>query len=172
VIHAREVKRTTNTGLLALRALSNSLLRVRGERTEEKKGLDLSDLLSEEYDSLIFYPAKEAQELTKEFISQFQKPLQLIVPDGNWRQASKVHIRHPELRHLPRVMIREPNKALHHLRAENTEYGMSTLLAIAKALTVIEGQEVGQKLQALYELKLERTLQGRGIKKARHEAGL
>lgn len=163
VIHAREMKRTTNSGMLALKALSNSALRVRGELTEEKKAVDLSDLLSENYQSLLFYPSDDAVELTPEFLKQFQKPIQLIVPDGNWRQASKVHYRHEELRHLPRVMITEKNKAQHHLRAETTEYGMSTLEAIAKALKVIEGEETGAKMQALYDLKLARTLKARGV---------
>lgn len=163
MIHAREMKRTTNTGLLALKALTNSTLRVRGQFQDERKALDLSDLLSAEYDTLLFYPSDNAVELTKEYLTSFVKPIQLIVPDGNWRQASKVHYRHHELQNIPRVMISEINAAKYHLRKESTEYGMSTLEAIAKALRVIEGDEVGFKLQALYDLKLSRTLQARGV---------
>lgn len=163
VIHAREMKRTTNTGLLALKALTNSTLRVRGQQADVKKALDLSDLLSAEYDTLLFYPSDDAVELTTDYLRRFVKPIQLIVPDGNWRQASKVHYRHHELQNIPRVMISEINTAKHHLRAESTEYGMSTLEAIAKALRVIEGDETGLKLQALYDLKLSRTLQARGV---------
>lgn len=166
IIHARELKRTTNTGRLALKALGNSELRVRGEKTEDNKALDLSDLLSADYESLLFFPSEDAQELSKDFLKSFTKPIHLIVPDGNWRQASKVHARHTELQHLPRVMITEKNKAKLHLRAETTEYGMSTLEAIAKAIAVIEGEEAGAKLQALYHLKLERTLKARGILKS------
>jgi DTW domain-containing protein YfiP len=163
VIHAREMKRTTNTGLLALKALANSALRVRGKLDDDHKALDLSDLLSEEYDTLLFYPSDDATELSKDYLRSFTKPIQLIVPDGNWRQASKVHYRHHELKNIPRVMISEINTAKHHLRAESTEYGMSTLEAIAKALRVIEGDAVGLQLQALYDLKLSRTLQARGV---------
>jgi DTW domain-containing protein YfiP len=166
IIHARELKRTTNTGRLALKALSNSELRVRGEKNETDQPLDLSDLLSPQYESLFFFPSDEAVELTKDFLKTFTKPIQLIVPDGNWRQASKVNTRHQELAHLPRVMISERNQARHHLRAESTEYGMSTLEAIAKAIAVIEGGEAGQKLQSLYYLKLERTLKARGVLKS------
>lgn len=161
VIHAQELKRTTNTGALALKGLVNSEMRVRGEGRER---LDLSDLLQDSYRTLLFYPADEARELTPELVAEDPRPIQLIVPDGNWRQAGKVHYRHSELKDVPRVVITETNLARHHLRAEHTENGMSTLEAIAKALGVIEGEKASGPLLALYRAKLERTLAGRGVK--------
>lgn len=160
VIHAKELKRTTNTGRLALKALVNSEMRVRGDSRE---ALDLSDLLVPEYRTLLFYPSDDALELNEEFIRQDSRPMQLIVPDGNWRQASKVHYRHHELKDVPRVMIKTPNRAKFHLRAENTPEGMATLQAIAHALGIIEGEDVKSALLALYSAKLEKTLLGRGI---------
>jgi DTW domain-containing protein len=161
VIHTRELKRTTNTGKLALKALTNSEMRIRGESVAP---IDLKDLLSPDYESLLFYPSKDAVavELSAEYIKSLKKPVQLIVPDGSWRQAGKVHIRHKEISHLPRVMLKVSNKARHHLRAEHTEFGMSTLEAVARALGVIEGQEIQSKLLDLYQAKLEQTLKGRG----------
>lgn len=161
VVHAKELKRTTNTGRLAIKSLVNSEMRVRGET---KESLDLSDLLSPTYRTLLFYPSKDAVELNKELVMQDLRPIQLIVPDGNWRQASKVHYRHHELKEIPRVMIKAPNTAKFHLRTENTLEGMATLQAIAHALGVIEGDEVKKTLLGLYDAKLERTLQGRGQK--------
>lgn len=159
IIHSRELKRTTNTGTLALKALSNSELRIRGEIGQQ---LDLTDLMDSNYESLLFYPTEDAAELTPEYVAQFKKPIQLLVPDGNWRQASKVHIRQKEISHLPRVMIKARNQATHHLRSEHTEFGMSTLEAIARALGAIEGQTVQRQLLELYQAKLEQTLKGRG----------
>lgn len=46
VIHSRELKRTTNTGQLAIQSLENSIMRVRGK---EGESLDLSSDLKEEY---------------------------------------------------------------------------------------------------------------------------
>ena len=60
-------------------------------------------------------------------------------------------------------MMKIPNLAKNHLRAESSEFGMSTLEAIARALGVIEGDEVEKKLLEVYQVKLERTLIGRGI---------
>lgn len=88
--------------------------------------------------------------------------MQLIVPDGNWRQASKVHYRHHELKDVVRVKISTPNLAATHMRAETTEAGMATLEAIARALEIIEGVEVGKMLMEFYQKKLDGTLIGRG----------
>ncbi|MES2855767.1 MAG: tRNA-uridine aminocarboxypropyltransferase, partial [Bdellovibrionota bacterium] len=161
VVHAKELKRTTNTGSLALEALSNSQLIVRGKT---KDPVDLTPLLSPEYLPLLFFPSEDAIELTEEFVKSSALPIHLIVPDGNWRQASKVHHRHSELGNVQRVMIKTPNTASQHLRAETTPEGMATLQAIALALGIIEGTNVGNSLMALYDLKLNATLQGRGTK--------
>ncbi len=160
VVHYRELRRTTNTGSLAVRALANSEMRVRGE---DRAGMDLSDLLNGEYRTVLFYPSEEAQDLTPEFVAGDPRPIQMIVPDGNWRQASKVHYRHKELKDVPRVMIKAANTARYHLRTEHREEGMATLQAIAHAMGVLEGPEVKAELLKLYSLKLERTLLGRGI---------
>lgn len=160
VIHAKEIKRTTNTGRLAIKSLVNSEMRIRGET---KDPLDLSDILNDTYQTFLFYPSDEALELNKDFIEKDPRPVQLIVPDGNWRQASKVHYRHHEIKNIPRVMIKTPNTSKYHLRAETTPEGMATLQAIAHALGIIEGDAVKQSLLQLYKAKLERTLQGRGI---------
>ena len=158
IVHAKELKRTTNTGSLAIKALVNSEMRVRGLKHDT---LDLTDLLSDEYRTVLFYPSEEAIELNQEFVGLNQKPIQLIVPDGNWRQASKVHYRHHELKDIQRVMISAPATTQRYLRAENTEYGMATLHAIALALGLIEGEEVESQLMRLYEMKVEQTFNGR-----------
>src|SRR3970282_2681867 len=79
VIHRRELKRSSNTGLLALRALLNSEMRIRGEGRET---LDLKDLLTPQYRTFLFYPSDDAVELDKELVVQERTPIQLIVPDG------------------------------------------------------------------------------------------
>lgn len=159
IIHAKELKRTTNTGTLALKALPNSEMRVRGLETTR---LDLSSLLDPTYRTLLFYPSKDAVELDEALIADSPLPIQLIVPDGNWRQASKVHYRHSELKAVPRVMISAPNLSTLHLRAESTAHGMATLQAIAFALGIIEGAQVQDQLLDLYQRKVEQTILGRG----------
>jgi DTW domain-containing protein YfiP len=162
VIHTKELAHTTNTGRLALASLSNSEMRVRGL---ERSRLDLSDLLIPEYRSVLFYPTIDSIELTESFVNESELPIQLIVPDGSWRQAAKVAARHHELSHIPRVKISALNLDQQFMRKETSEAGMATLQAIALALGMIEGQEVKQKLMDLYVKKLEATLRGRGMLK-------
>jgi len=161
VIHAAELKHTTNTGRLAIKSLTNSEMRVRGF---ERIRLDLSDLLSPKYRTFLFYPSDDALELNEDLVSQCDLPIQLIVPDGSWRQAFKVHSRHPELKEIPRVKISTKNTSTYHIRNETNEYGMATLQAVALALGIIEGPEVKEKLMKLYQAKLEQTLMSRGKK--------
>ena len=158
IIHAKELKRTTNTGTLAVHSLVNSEIHIRGLKDQSLSG---NKILDQNYQPLLFFPADNAIELTSEFIKSFEKPIQLIVPDGNWRQASKVHTRYPELSHIPRVMIKEPNQSKAHLRAETTAEGMATLQAIAMAFGVLEDDSAKNALFALYSKKLEATLKGR-----------
>ena len=91
IVHVNELKRSSNTGRLALRALVNSEMRVRGETRE---ALDLSDLLTYRYRTFLFYPSVDAVELSHELVAQDRTPIQLLVPDGSWHQAGKVQYRH------------------------------------------------------------------------------
>lgn len=163
VIHSKELKRTTNTGRLALHALVNSEMYVRGDSSNH---LELSSLLSPDYESYVLFPADDAMNLED---LKPEKPVQLIVSDGNWRQASKLNTRHQELRHLPRVKISSKNTARYHLRKEHFSEGLSTLEAIALAYMTLEGEEAGNALLALYQRKLKATLIGRGAIRASSE---
>jgi DTW domain-containing protein YfiP len=160
VIHHRELSRSSNTGLLAHRALVNSEMRIRGEGREV---LDLQDLLTSDYRSVLFYPSPDAVELDRALVEKEDRPIQLIVPDGTWRQARKLHSRHPELKLVPRVKISAANHSIFQLRVQSRPEGMATLQAIAYALGVIEGEWVRTQLMKLYQAKIERTLIGRGI---------
>ena len=160
VIHHRELSRSSNTGLLAIRALLNSEVRVRGEQRE---ALDLKDLLTAQYRSFLFYPSADAVELNEALVRQDSRPIQLLVPDGTWRQARKIHSRHPELRDLPRVKISTPNNSIFQLRTQSKPERMATLQAIAEGLGIIEGDAVRAQLMKLYQTKIERTLKARGI---------
>ena len=163
IVHYKELKRTTNTGQLAIKSLTNSEMLIRGQKDSDP--LDLTKVVNSAYRSLLFYPSDDAVELTAEFVKQSPLPIQLIVPDGNWRQAGKVYSRHPELKNIVRVKIGTPNISDQHLRAEHSPEGMATLQAIAHALGIIEGPEVMRSLLSLYEAKLKNTLVGRGTLK-------
>jgi DTW domain-containing protein YfiP len=165
IIHHREMSRSSNTGLLALKALRNGEVRIRGEGRE---ALDLSDLLVDTgYRTLLLFPANGALELG-DMVGQDPRPIQLIVPDGTWRQARKLVSRHPELMVVPRVKIRAPDRSVFQLRAQSQPDRMATLHALACALGVIEGEQIATQLMTLYHTKIQRTLAGRGILSSGH----
>ena len=157
VVHHRELKRTTNTGRLAVLALTNSQMIVRGK---DRLRLDLTSILSSEYESYVLQPSEDAADIEE---LKPSKPVHLIVSDGNWRQASKLHARHPEIAHLPRVRISQKNLAKQHLRKEHFAEGFSTLEAIAIAMGFLESDAVKESLLKLYDAKLQATLIGRGV---------
>ncbi len=189
VIHHRELKRTTNTGKLLVAALENSEMIVRGLKEvkiqESRKEFNRSSneglnntiggdkchkffvasaMVSPNYQPLLFFPYENSAELTPEFLKKFQdmnRPFQLIVPDGNWRQASKVGTRQPELALVPRIKLMNRPDSKNFMRAEHTSFGMSTLEAVALALGIIENSGVQQTLTELYLRKLEATIKGR-----------
>jgi DTW domain-containing protein YfiP len=161
VIHQKEVKRTTNTGKLALKALKNSSLITRGL---PENPINLLDHLLPNYQPLLLYPSDDATELTTGYLESIQKPIQLLVPDGNWRQASKVHYRHNEIRNIPRVILPKNSFEFDQMRVETKPEGMPTMAAIAYALGVIESLEVRDSLLNLLSKKQEITLRRRGMK--------
>ena len=151
LIHHRELSRNSNTGMLALRALVNSEMRIRGEGRES---LDLNNLLTPDYRTFLLFPSSDAVELDDTLVAQERKPIQLVVPDGTWRQASKIYLRYPELRKLPRVKIATPNNSTFQLRTQSRPEGMATLQAVAHALGVIEGNLARVELMRLYHAKI------------------
>ncbi|MBL7665342.1 MAG: DTW domain-containing protein [Bacteriovoracaceae bacterium] len=155
IIHKLEMNRSSNTGRLALKALPNSAMIIRGLKNDTP---DLSQLFDDEYETLLLYPSDDSIELTEDFVKGIKKKIQLIVPDGNWGQARKVHTRHKELANIKRVMIQRKGIDRQYLRKPHAENGMSTLQAIAYALGMIEGEAVQDQLLKLYNEKLTRTL--------------
>src|SRR5207253_8194346 len=82
LIHRAEDRKPTNTGRLATECLVNSEVIVRGNRETESAPLPIA----EGTQPVLLYPAEDAVPLPE---LRFDRPVTLIVPDGNWRQASK-----------------------------------------------------------------------------------
>lgn len=163
LIHAAETKRTSNSGKLATKVLQNSEMRVRGlkEGPIETEGITVP-----ERQSLLLFPSINAVDLTPEYVAQIKKPITLIVPDGNWRQASKVPNREPALYSMPRVRVPVGRPSEYHLRLETRPEGLATFEAIARAMGVIEGKEVQEKMEDIFKIMVERTLWSRSKIKA------
>lgn len=159
VMHHREWSKPTATGPLALAVLTNSELRIQGNREHP---LDFSDLQSEERRTLLLYPGEGAEILSRSFLSRDPRPVNLVVPDGNWGQAARMGRRLPGLEHAAMVRLPEGEKTAWGVRRESHPEGLATFEAIARALGIIDSTEVQESMERLFNLMVARTLEARG----------
>ncbi len=159
VMHRREQHKPTATGPLALEALANSELRIHGHSDQP---LDCSDLNTPNRRTLLLYPGDAAFVLNDALLQQDRRPVNLVVPDGNWGQAARMGRRLPGLGHAEMVRLPEGPPTRWGIRRECHPQGLATFEAIARALGIIESPEVQAGLEELFCLMVERTLQARG----------
>jgi DTW domain-containing protein len=162
VIHRAEDRKPTNTGRLALLTMKNSAVVVRG-RAEER---DDTITLDASTRPLFLFPHEDAVPLrTVATVPGDDRPVTLVVPDGNWRQASKVRNRVAGMRDVPCVSLPVGAPSIYRLRSEAHAFGLATIEAIARALRVLEGDrgvEVEEALLHVFRAMVERTLWSRG----------
>jgi DTW domain-containing protein YfiP len=159
VMHRREHKKVTATGPLALEVLPNSELRIHGH---QDRPLDFSDLDTTERRTLLLYPGDDAPFLSRSFLDQDNRPVTLVVPDGNWRQAARMGRRLPGLEHAEMVRLPEGPRTRWGIRKEHHAHGLATFEAIARALGIIESPDVQSGMEDIFQLMVQRSLDARG----------
>lgn len=159
IAYKRELLAPSNTGRLATLALSNSVLLAHGDHDQP---YDLREHLLPEHPSIVLFPAKGAEVFSPASLSLLKKPFNLVVPDGNWRQTSKMIRRDPTMAALPRMTLPVGLPSAYRIRTERKPEGLATIEAIARALGYIEGSAVQAALEQLLAVKVTRTLQSRG----------
>ncbi len=145
--HLLELSERSNTGRHAAAALSSVEVRVFGAQGASVKVDDLEG-------AWLLWPGEPEPD------ASVPRPSTLVVLDGSWSQARKMLQRVPELRSLRRWSLQAP-KGRRSLRAAPPG-GMSSLEAIAEALRVLEGAEVGAQVQAVHEALVQKQLAERG----------
>jgi DTW domain-containing protein len=159
VIHRFEDRKPTNTGRLATLCLPDSETIVRGHEDRPTAPIPIAP----ETQPLLLFPAEDAAPI--EPFARCGRPVTLIVPDGTWRQASKVRSRVPGLRDVPCVTLPRGAPSHYRLRFDPHAQGLATIEAIARAFAILEcerGAEVQQRLEWVFRAMVERTLWARG----------
>jgi DTW domain-containing protein YfiP len=159
VMHRREVVKFTATGPLALEVLANSELRIHGH---QDRPLDFSDLDVPERRTLLLYPGDEVPVLSESLLVGDPRPVTLVVPDGNWRQAARMGKRLPGLDHATMVRLPDGPQTEWGIRREHHAGGLATFEAIARALGIIEAPAVQSGMEELFRLMVQRTRQASG----------
>ncbi|MFO1042829.1 MAG: tRNA-uridine aminocarboxypropyltransferase [Planctomycetaceae bacterium] len=159
LMHTSEEVLPSNTARLAHKALVNSEIRVNGRKGDK---LSTEGLVQPGRQALLLYPSPFATELSPEFVSQLSGPVNLIVPDGKWRQTQKFTRREPALAGIPHVKVSDGLPSEYRLRAQPNDKSLCTLEAIARALGVLESSEAQASLENALKVMVERTLWARG----------
>lgn len=159
VMHHIEAMRQTNTGRLVLAGLENAEVRLRGLH---QRPLDCSDLASGERRTLLLFPSSGARPLAEALCDNDPRPVTLVAPDGTWNHARKVGLREPALRAAEHVMLPFEKPSEYRLRTAGHPHKLSTIEAIARAMGLLEGQDVREKLELLFRVARDRTLWSQG----------
>ena len=159
LMHHRERRLTTNTARLAALSLNHCEIRVRGLPDTPT---NIEGIVDDQRALLLLYPSENASILNADFLSKISKPITLIVPDGSWRQASKVSKRESFLKDIPHVTLATDRPSEYELRREPKENGLATFEAIARALGAIEGGDLRPRMERLFARMVSLTLQSRG----------
>jgi DTW domain-containing protein YfiP len=159
IMHYKELPKTTATGPLALAALDNSALYVHGRRDQ---ALELDHLHDEERRVLVLFPQQGACPLSEAFRNDDPRPVTLVVPDGSWRQASRMPRRIGALARAQPVTLPPGPITRWNVRKENHPSGLATFEAIARALGYLESMAVQLELERWFERMVAATYQNRG----------
>ncbi len=130
--HPREQRVAIGTARMAQLALPNSRLRVGLDFTEDEAVLQALDPSSLTY---VLFPGPGAlpiEQLPRD------RAVTLVVLDGTWWQARKLLRLNPALAGLPRVAFRPHKPSGYLIRREPADFCVSTIEALAEALTVLE----------------------------------
>ncbi len=167
IIQIGELRKTSNSGMLAALCLANSAVHVRGLAGHP---LDYRQVMDEDYATWLLFPGTDAQPMTPEMVAAEERPVNLVVPDGNWSQATRMYRQFvaavPAAGYrtvkLPPGPQSEYLLRRHHHRPE----GVATLEAVARAFALLEGAEVEAGLLRVFATKVDRVLRARGQKVA------
>ena len=159
LVHYREARKPSNTGQLAARCVERSRVEIFGKRGQVLG----APVVGNDEVPLLLFPDDDAAPISR--FAASEQPIALFVPDGNWRQASKVRRRVPEFGGMPCVTLPAAGPTEYRLRAEPREGGLATLEAVARALGILEGDagpQTEHAMLAVFRVMVERTLWFRG----------
>jgi len=161
IMHKDERWLTSNTVHLATLSIPNSEVILRGL---ENDPIESHLTLDENYTQLYLFPTGDAQELTPEFVATLKKPVQLIIPDGTWRQASKMHKREAILKDIPKVVIKPDAPSGYTLRNQNHENNLCSFEAMSYALAALEknSPSIKEGLFKLFKIMNDSFARARG----------
>lgn len=159
IVHIREMKLTSNTAQFIQQMLpQNTHFDIRGQLNAV---FDPQQVIQRPGRALFLYPDEKAQELNDAFKKENPGPYHLIIPDGNWTQARKVHLREEGIKDLPTVKLPAGIIGEYQLRKAPQPSYVSTFEACAHALGVLEGPEVRDRMMKFFRVFVKSVMHSR-----------
>jgi DTW domain-containing protein YfiP len=159
VVHVSDLGRTSNTVRLLALAIRGATIVPHGAFPAPA---DPAPHVPAGATPVVLFPGHGAVPLTPELIASLPSPPALVVPDGNWRQASRMVKRLPLLAGAPRIALPHRHFAGAALRRNGPGHHMSTYEAVAQAIAVLEGEAIAGPLLDFYRRSTDRLLLVRG----------
>lgn len=159
IVHRSDMLRTSSTVRLLGLAIRDVAILPHGVFPA---AADPASQVPEGKTPVVLFPGHGAKPLTPELIASLPSPPALIVPDGNWRQASRMVKRIPLLSGAVKVTLTERVFSGMAVRRNQEAHKMSTYEAVAQAFTILEGEAVAAPLLDFYRRATDRMLMVRG----------
>jgi DTW domain-containing protein YfiP len=159
VVHVHDLGRTSNTVRLLNLVIRNATVLPHGAFPFPA---DPASHVPAGTTPLVLFPGRGARPLTQELVASLPAPPALIVPDGNWRQASGMVRRLPFLSSAMKVVLPERAFGGKALRRNSPGHRMSTYEAVTQALGLLEGEAIVSPLLDFYRRATDRMLLVRG----------
>ena len=132
VVNRKESFKITNTAKLAFRILKNSELHIYGNKEE---AFDFSKLSEGQEKPLLLFPFEGSKVLSESMLSNAS---QLIVPDGNWKQARKIARKIISNIDVEPVRLSKGNPSEYKIRFHPDPEKVATIEAVGRALGILE----------------------------------
>ncbi|MBH47199.1 MAG: RNA 2',3'-cyclic phosphodiesterase [Halobacteriovorax sp.] len=164
IMHRRERFLTSNTAVVAARALSNCNIVLRGMK-DQSASAEIE--IDPNHVPLVLFPSEDALEIGSDKLKQYLggRTPHLIVPDGSWGQAKRVARREPVLADVQAVKLSNTGPSLYRLRRQVMEGRLCTYEAIARALGDLESLELEQRLMKVMATMDHAHSMARGVDK-------
>ncbi|MFK7828049.1 MAG: DTW domain-containing protein [Oligoflexales bacterium] len=133
VVNRKESFKITNTAKLANRILRNSELHIYGK---EHKPFDFDRLSKAREKSFLLFPFEGSKILCKSMLSDCNA--QLIVPDGNWKQARKIARKIIMNLDVEPVRLSKGMPSEYLIRFHPDPEKVATIEAVNRALSILE----------------------------------
>jgi DTW domain-containing protein YfiP len=136
--HETEIFRASNSGRLAHLALAGSAIIDHGGQLPDVE-------LTDRDGAWLLYPEGEVAHA-----APVPPPRTLVVLDGTWAQARRMYRKLDTLRGLPMMRLADAPMPEARLRASPAPGRVSTIEAIARALRLLEGDDMAAPLEQLF----------------------